>query len=95
MNNRTLYIDRFTEQLKIWDAKINRLNIESEQARGDVKLKYLEIINDLMKRRQLMQEKLKKMMDASDDAWIELKKGFEKSWNEMSDAMKKAASEFF
>ncbi|MBN2009962.1 hypothetical protein JW960_11520 [candidate division KSB1 bacterium] len=93
MDNRQTYIDQFTAQLKIWDAKINRMQVESENARDDLKAKYDTKIEELMNHRNALQQKLKLMVDASDSAWTQLRSGFEKSWKDMSDAIKKAVDE--
>jgi len=94
MKDRRIYIDKFTQQLKIWDAEINKLELKADQAKADVKRKYKQTITELLSKREGLQNKLKEMDETTNEAWDKLKQGFEKSWQDMSNAVKNAISEF-
>lgn len=94
MNERRNYIDKFNQQLKMWDAEINKLELKADQAEADAKKKYKETIAKLVEKRESLQNKLKDLDKATEDAWGELKQGFEKSWQDMSKAIRNAILEF-
>jgi chromosome segregation ATPase len=94
MKDRKVYIEKFSNQLKKWDNELEKLETELSNAKDETKSNYQERIDELKQRRSDLKNKLTEMSNASDEAWSTLKTGFEKSWNEFSDAVNGAISQF-
>jgi hypothetical protein len=94
MENRKDYIDRMAARLREWDADLQNLEAKAELAKADVKASYNQQIKELHLKKEEVQQKLKKIQDAGEDAWEELKEGAEKSWNIFEDSVKKAWGKF-
>lgn len=94
MENRKEYIDRMAARLKEWDTELQKLEAKAELAKADVKASYNQQIKELRLKKGEAQQKLKKIQDAGEDAWEELKEGAEKSWKLFEDSVKTALGKF-
>ena len=94
MENRKEYIDRMAARLKEWDTELQKLEAKAELAKADVKASYNQQIKELRLKKGEAQQKLKKIQDAGEDAWEELKEGAEKSWKLFEDSVKTAWGKF-
>lgn len=94
MKDRKVYIEKFSNQLKKLDNELEKLESDFDNAKEDTKSKYQKRIEELKERRSELKNRLAEMSDASDEAWSTLKTGFEKSWNEFSNALQGAISQF-
>jgi hypothetical protein len=94
MENRKEYIDKMAARLKEWDTEVEKLEVKAETAKADLKASYNQQINELRLKKAEAQQKLKKIQDAGEDAWEELKEGAEKSWQIFEDSIKNAWGKF-
>ncbi|MEE4310560.1 MAG: hypothetical protein V2J62_01710 [candidate division KSB1 bacterium] len=94
MNNRREYIEKFANQLRKWDTEINELELKTEHAKGELKEKYQKMIHDLRNQKDELREQLKVLNEANENAWSELKRGFEESWENMMESIREAGSYF-
>ncbi len=90
MSERTAYIDKMAAKLKELDAEIRILEAKGESAKAD----YKQQIQALKAQQEDVRQQLNKIREAGEDAWEELKKGFEKSWQTLGDSVKKSLSRF-
>ena len=90
MENRKEYIDKMAARLKEWDNEILRMEAKVISAKADVKAEYHKQLMELLNKKDVIQQKLQHIKDASEDAWMELKSGTESSWEIMEDAIKNA-----
>ena len=90
MKERKEYIDKMADQLKSWDNELSRYQEKANKLSGDAKNQYQESITNLKERKDRLQEKLDNLRQSSDNAWKELKAGFEKSWSDLRESFSKA-----
>lgn len=94
METRKAYIDKMATQLKQWDDELQQLKTIADRAKADAKTEYYRQIDDLRARRENIQLKLNEIRNASDQAWENLKTGFEKGWSEFKTAFDSAKAKF-
>jgi len=94
MEDRKIYIDKLTTQLKEWDDEVNELETRVERAKADAKERLKEKIDELRTKKDAAQNRLQEIRDASDDAWESLKEGLEKSWSDLRQSLGDAISRF-
>ena len=94
MEDRKIYIDKLTTQLKEWDDEVNELETRVERAKADAKERLKEKIDELRTKKDAAQNRLQEIRVASDDAWESLKEGLEKSWSDLRLSLGDAISRF-
>ncbi len=73
MSTRDKYIEMAKAQLDEWNATIDKLEAESKKEKAEMQLKYETQVKEMKVKRDELQEKLKKISGATDDAWETLK----------------------
>lgn len=94
MSERDAYVDKMKAKLDEWNAEINRLSAKGEGVQADAKLEYDRQIEVIKKQRDEARQQLNKLQAASDSAWKDLCKGADAAWENMTNALKEAASRF-
>ncbi|MCF7885797.1 MAG: coiled coil domain-containing protein [Candidatus Marinimicrobia bacterium] len=94
MSDREKYIDKMAKKLKEWDAEIRKLETRVEKAQTDAEAEFYERIEELKSKRAEVEEHLEKLQDASNEAWQEIRNGFEQSWKTLNKSFKKARNKF-
>jgi TolA-binding protein len=80
-------LDEMNQQLERWNAKI-------EQATGEMKQKLIEQKAAFEKKRDAFVEQMKKLSDASGEAWKDIKVGLDRAYEDLSDSFNKARQHF-
>jgi hypothetical protein len=94
MKTKKEYIDSLTSELKEWSAQIDVMAARTENAAGDLKLKYAEELDALRAKQDDAIEKLKELEDASDDAWVTVKETADKVWVDLRSGLADITSKF-
>lgn len=94
MNKRHEYLEKLKAQLEEWEYDIDRLEARLEDAQGEARIKMDKAIADLKSRQKDVQAKLKKMEEAAEDAWQDVKDGLELAWDSLKLGFLAAKSEF-
>ncbi len=94
MSKRSAYIEKMGAQLRLWDAQINELSAKADKKKADVKIGYYDLVNQLNKKRDSAQKKLKELQNAGEDGWENLRNGVDSSWKDLKDSVDKAVSKF-
>jgi chromosome segregation ATPase len=94
MKDRKEYIEKFAAQLKEWDADIQKLEAKLDKVEAELKTTYQYKIDELRKKKAEVDQQLADVTQASENAWEQLKDGFETSWKSMNDSLNRALSEF-
>ena len=94
MTSRHEYIDKFKQKLDEWDADIDELEERAQVAKADLKFELEDQITSLKLKRDIAKLKLSEIMDASEEAWTDVKAGAEEAWNDLKLAIEKAMSRF-
>lgn len=91
---RQAYIDKIQARLNEWDAEIEKLTAQADEAGADAKIRYEKQVDDLKKRQKEAQLKLDDMRKAGEDAWDDMKAGVEDAWKSLEKGIKDATSRF-
>jgi nucleotide-binding universal stress UspA family protein len=91
---RKAYQEKIENQLKEWAAKIDELKAKAEKSKAEVKIKYLEQIQELKSKQETVKQKLHELRESGDEAWGDFKEGVEDALGEMKKALKRAVSRF-
>ena len=94
MTSRHEYIDKLKEKLDEWDADIDELEERAQKTKTEIEFELKDQITTLKLKRDIVKLKLSEIMDASEEAWEDIKAGAEEAWADVKDAMKKAKSHF-
>ena len=88
------YEEKAKIQLYKLNAKINELKAKSQRVQADAKIEYQNKLIELYEKRDTARAQLQALQDSSQEAWIEMKQGFEKAWAELDSAWKNAVGKF-
>lgn len=88
------YVEKIEDQLRKWGIQVDILKAKAEKSKADVKIKYLEEIQELKNKQETVKQRLHELRESGDEAWGDLKKGVEDSLGEMKKALKGAVSRF-
>jgi len=87
-------VEKIEDQLKDWGNQIDLLKARAEKSKAEVKIKYLEQIQELKNKREAVKHRLHELRGSGDEAWGDFKEGVEEALGEMKKALKQAASRF-
>lgn len=88
------YQEKVKAQLNNLNAQIDQMKAKAAEANADAAIEYNKMIDDLTGKRNEAQVKLDEIGRASEDAWEDLKVGFESAWNDLNVALKSAMNKF-
>jgi len=94
MTDKNLYMEKAKARLEQWNAEIDKMKAKAHEAEADAKIKYQEQIEEMRKHRDEAELKMQEIAAANEDAWKDMKAGFDKAWDGVSDAFSKAMSRF-
>ena len=94
MSSRQEAVDKLKSKLDEWNTKIDALEVQAKLAEMENRGKYESEIARLKQKRDELRETLEKMPESGEKAFEELRSGAEQAWEALSDAYKKARSEF-
>jgi len=89
MENQREYIDKMAARLKELEREIHELEELADKAVAEMKARYHQQITELFLKKKELQHKHSKIMEASGNAWEDMKSGAELSWEVFNDAVKK------
>ena len=88
--NRDEYVRMLKAQIDQWDAQMKKW----ESASQEIKNKYLQQLDEAKVRRDEALEEMKRLQNASADAWTQVMKGAETAFTAMQGAFEKARQGF-
>lgn len=95
MNDRK---DEFVATLKArldkWNAEIDELAAKARKAEAENREEYERGIRELQRKRDEASEKLDTIRDATGDAWLTLRDGADRIWNELGRTVQNAKDAF-
>ncbi len=90
MSKKEEYQKKMEAQLKEWGAEIELLKAKTEKEGADLKIKYLEQINQLQQKQEQLKGKMEHLRESGSDAWEELKAGIDKAGLELKSSISEA-----
>ena len=94
MTTRDAYIKKLKEQIDRWNAEISKLEVKAKAPLVGMKDAWEKQIGELHDQRKAMQQKVRDIQQASDQAWDQLREGADTAWKAMEESFKKAWSLF-
>ena len=91
---RKTYQEKVEDQLKEWGVKIDELMAKAETSKAEIKIKYLEQVEELKSKQGALKQRLGELKESGDEAWEDFKDGLEDALDEMKKALKRGASRF-
>ena len=89
IDTKSIYQDVLQMQLDEWRVKIRRMRARAKYSEEGVKYFYFEQLDSLVKKRERVERKLKKLRDAArKSTWKKLRLDLEKSWDDLAKSMK-------
>jgi nucleotide-binding universal stress UspA family protein/phage host-nuclease inhibitor protein Gam len=88
------YVEKVEDQLKDWGNQIDILKAKAEKSKAEIKIKYLEQVEELKSRQGALKQRLGELKESGDEAWEDFKDGLEDALDEMKKALKRGASRF-
>ncbi len=92
--NRKAFIEKVEAELKEWGLELDVFKAKVEKSKEEVKMKYLEQVQELKRQQEVLREKLNDLKESGDEAWGDFKEGVEEALKDMKEALKRAASRF-
>jgi len=90
MDQRSKYVEKLSAQMVEWDAQIDRLRVELQNAVAKKKFEYSGALAALQLKRDQAAEKLQGIAMATDDDWEDMKDGAEQIWDEIKELFSNA-----
>lgn len=87
-------INNLAAELKNWSAQIDLLAAKTESAAADVRVKYIEELNDLHDKQNKATEKMEELREASGNAWETAKVTADKVWDDLRLGLASVSSKF-
>ncbi|HEX2827992.1 MAG TPA: hypothetical protein VHP37_16690 [Burkholderiales bacterium] len=95
MSERDDYVARMNSQLDAWNKQFQDWQEKAKQAQAGQKAEYERQLDLFRQRRDDAMEQLRKVQNASGDAWLEMMKGADQAWNSMREAYERASERFY
>jgi nucleotide-binding universal stress UspA family protein len=91
---RKAYVEKMEAQLKEWGIQIDLLKAKAEKSKAEVKMKYLEQIQELKNKQEAAKQRLRGLRESGDEAWADFKEGVDNALSDLKKSLKKAVSRF-
>jgi phage host-nuclease inhibitor protein Gam len=88
MENTKKQIDKMVTRLKELEQEIRELEKLADYAVAELKAEYSQQIKDLFLKKDVLQTKVSKVIEAGGNAWEDMKAGSELSWEVFEDSVK-------
>ena len=88
MTFRDEYENKMQAQLDEWRTKFEALKEKATQEETNLQLEYYTLIDEMKIELGVAHEKLEQLKDTSDEAWEEIKKEVEITWDSLHDLIK-------
>ena len=83
MPDKQDFMDRISNQLNVWEAQIDKLKAQIDEASADTKVEYYKKLDDLKERRNEVSKQFEKVRQSSESTWEDLKKNIEQSTDDL------------
>jgi phage host-nuclease inhibitor protein Gam len=88
MDSKREYVVKMAARLKELDVEISKLEKIADKAVAEIKAEYSQQIKDLFLKKEELQNKVSKVIEASGNAWDDIRAGAGLSWEVLNDSVK-------
>jgi hypothetical protein len=85
------FLNKIESRLQDLDEKLVRLQQEYEASENAARADFQQQIEVLQEKKEHLVEKMAKMKNSGESAWLEMKDGVEKAWDELQKAFLRAS----
>ena len=89
MEKKKAYQQKAQAKLAEKRADIDKVKAKAKGASADAKIEASKAVDELESKYQVAKKKLDLLVDAGEDAWEDIAKGFDNAWDDVSGAVKK------
>ena len=94
MIDRNTYVETLKAQLEQWNAQIDLLEARAKAARAEGQKAFEEQVGVLRSQRDTLNDRLRDLRQASEDAWGDLQGGVDQAFDSFRQSVKQAMSRF-
>ena len=94
MSSKEDFLVSADAQLFLLQSKVNLLKLNARNADLETKAEFNEFLNELTTKQEVAKEKVRRLENAGDDAWKDLKKGANQALRELDNAIMEVTSRF-
>lgn len=91
---KKVYVQKIEAQLREWGPQIDLLKAKAEKSKAEIKIKYLEQVEELRKKQETVKKTLHQFRESGDEAWEDLKDGMDRALDDLKRSLKRAVSRF-
>lgn len=92
MENKEAYRKKVEAQLDEWKAEADKMRAKFNKKKAESEIEYGKYLDTLKEKQKKARARLRKLEDAGEDAWEELKKGVDKATHDIKKSIDKAKS---
>ncbi len=94
MSTKEAYKQKIVAEVELTQNILAELKAHTENSTAEARNRYAGLVDDLEKKVNATNAKLKELSETGDDAWEHLKDGVESAWSELSAAVRETAVKF-
>ena len=94
MLNRDEYVEKLKSQIDQWNAEAKKWEEKARQATAGMRADYTKQLAQYRARRDAAVEEVRRLQNASTDAWKEMMRGAESAMKSMQEAFDRARGSF-
>jgi hypothetical protein len=91
---RDEYVEKLKAQVDQWNAQLKDWEAKAAQAQDRLREQYLRQLGEAAAQRERVLVELRRVQNASLEAWRDLMRGADQAWKSMQEAFERARSEF-
>lgn len=92
MKSRREYTEKLKQQLDDWNARIDEMEREAENASRDAREELRSHVRELKEKRDRVRSGLERLQDVGADAWEDIRRETDDAWTGIRNAFDRAAS---
>ena len=92
MANKEVYIQMMEHRLRDWDAAVRQLKAKADEQGPASKVDYYKYVEALNARRLAAEDALRKLRQADDARWQQLKADMDQSWADLEDSLDRVSA---
>jgi hypothetical protein len=94
LSTKEAYRQKIEAELELAQAKLDEFKAQAKSSAADTRIHYAKQVDELEQKVVTTRTRLKELVEASDDAWEQLKVGVESAWGVLSAAIRNATAKF-
>lgn len=94
MSTRDAYVEQLKARLDLWNAELSRLEAKAQGVQAEARAELERQASELRRRRDDAAEQMRRIQQAQEDAWEDLRSGTERAFAALGEAFERARGRF-